>query len=242
MLSLFPGLGLLDRAFEQEGFCVVRGPDLLWGGDIRLFHPPAGKFDGVIGGPPCQAFSPLKNLNPSIDKFGNMIPEFERVIYAAQPAWFLMENVRSAPEPSIPGYEVRSELLNNRWLGEEQNRVRRMSVGTRFGARLNVLTQAFEPQGWKATVTAAHGGERRTPFNKGTGGAIQRYTVEEALQAQGLPMDFFAHSPLTRAGQLRGLAQGVPIQMGRAVARAVRTALGVPTANRTAVQAEEAQR
>src|SRR2546430_12673163 len=37
--------------------CVVRGPDLLWGGDIRRFHPPAGKFDGVIGGPPCQLFS-----------------------------------------------------------------------------------------------------------------------------------------------------------------------------------------
>jgi site-specific DNA-cytosine methylase len=44
VLSLFPGIGLLDRAFEEEGFCVVRGPDLLWGGDIKTFHPPAGKF------------------------------------------------------------------------------------------------------------------------------------------------------------------------------------------------------
>ena len=49
-------------AFEEEGFCVVRGPDLLWGGDIRRFHPPAGRFDGVIGGPPCQAFSRLRHL------------------------------------------------------------------------------------------------------------------------------------------------------------------------------------
>ena len=32
VLSLFPGIGLLDMAFEAEGFCVVRGPDLLWGG------------------------------------------------------------------------------------------------------------------------------------------------------------------------------------------------------------------
>lgn len=38
VLSLFPGIGLLDMAFEAEGFCVVRGPDLLWGGDIRRFH------------------------------------------------------------------------------------------------------------------------------------------------------------------------------------------------------------
>lgn len=32
VLSLFPGIGLLDLAFELESFCVVRGPDLLWGG------------------------------------------------------------------------------------------------------------------------------------------------------------------------------------------------------------------
>jgi DNA (cytosine-5)-methyltransferase 1 len=62
VLSLFPGIGLLDMAFELEGFCVVRGPDVLWGGDIRRFHPPSGKFDGVIGGPPCQAFSKLANI------------------------------------------------------------------------------------------------------------------------------------------------------------------------------------
>src|SRR6516164_7336123 len=27
VLSLFPGIGLLDMAFEESGFCVVRGPD-----------------------------------------------------------------------------------------------------------------------------------------------------------------------------------------------------------------------
>ena len=53
VLSLFPGIGMLDHAFELEGFCTVRGPDVLWGGDIRRFHPPAGVFDGVIGGDPC---------------------------------------------------------------------------------------------------------------------------------------------------------------------------------------------
>ncbi len=29
VLSLFPGIGLLDRAFEECGFGVVGGPDLL---------------------------------------------------------------------------------------------------------------------------------------------------------------------------------------------------------------------
>lgn len=50
VLSLFPGIGMLDVAFELEGNVVVRGPDPIWGGDIRRFHPPKGKFDGIIGG------------------------------------------------------------------------------------------------------------------------------------------------------------------------------------------------
>lgn len=62
ILSLFPGIGLLDMAFEEQGFCVVRGPDALWGGDIHTFYPPPGRFDGVIGGPPCQSFSRLRHL------------------------------------------------------------------------------------------------------------------------------------------------------------------------------------
>jgi hypothetical protein len=50
VLSLFPGIGLLDMAFEEEGFCVVRGPDPLWGGDVRLFHAPAGRSTGSSAG------------------------------------------------------------------------------------------------------------------------------------------------------------------------------------------------
>ena len=77
VLSVFPGIGLLDMAFEQEGFTVVRGPDVLWGGDIKRFSPPAGVFDGVIGGPPCQAFSRLSIMvrhNGYEPRFGNLIP------------------------------------------------------------------------------------------------------------------------------------------------------------------------
>jgi len=62
VLSLFSGIGLLDQAFEESGFMVVRGPDLLWGDDIRDFHPQPGHFGGIIGGPPCQAFSRLRYL------------------------------------------------------------------------------------------------------------------------------------------------------------------------------------
>ena len=94
VLSLFPGIGLLDHAFELEGFCVVRGPDLLWGGDIKRFQPLAGRFDGVIGGPPCQVFSRLRHVNPKCgQKVGNLIPEFERCVCEASPSWFLMNRL-----------------------------------------------------------------------------------------------------------------------------------------------------
>ena len=39
ILSLFPGLGLLDEGFTRAGFTVVRGPDVIWGGRIESFHP-----------------------------------------------------------------------------------------------------------------------------------------------------------------------------------------------------------
>lgn len=124
VLSLFPGIGLLDHAFELEGFCVVRGPDVLWGGDVRRFHPPAGRFDGVIGGPPCQAFSRMANIvrAKGFETAPNLIPEYERVVSEAQPEWFVMENVPQAPSPVIDGFAVYALKLNNRWLGGEQNR------------------------------------------------------------------------------------------------------------------------
>lgn len=54
ILLLFPGIDLLGQGFEAEGFSVVRGPDLIFGQDVRGFHVPAGKFEGVIGGPPSR--------------------------------------------------------------------------------------------------------------------------------------------------------------------------------------------
>lgn len=95
VLSLVPGIGLLDRAFKEQGFVVVRGPDLLWEDDIRDFHPVPGQFGGILGGPPCKAFSRLRYLVKynGYQTAPNIIPEFERCVSEAQVEWFLMENV-----------------------------------------------------------------------------------------------------------------------------------------------------
>src|SRR5262245_18812589 len=86
ILSVFPGLDMLGHAFEAEGFCVVRGPDVILGGDIRRFHPPPGRFDGVIGGDPCQSHSSLANLVRAKGlepKFGDFTAEYARIIEEA---------------------------------------------------------------------------------------------------------------------------------------------------------------
>jgi DNA (cytosine-5)-methyltransferase 1 len=169
--TLFPGIGLLDRAFEEEGFCVVRGPDLLWGGDIRRFHPPAGKFDGVIGGPPCQEHSTLaalvkkQGLSPQPDR----IPEFERVVDEAQPDWFLMENVRGAPLPRVAGYRVHSQLVRDVWCGGETMRLRRFSFGTRDGRALVLDLPALHRPDPETSALASG-----TQWDKARGGCAGR--------------------------------------------------------------------
>lgn len=141
VLSLFPGIGLLDMAFEAEGFCVVQSRDWIMGGDVRNAHFPSGKFDGVIGGPPCQLFSRLAHMvkqNGYEPQFGNLIPDFERVVDEAQPQWFVMEEAPEAPRPRVKGYANHEFTLNNRQCldletGEPavQNRLRAISFGWR---------------------------------------------------------------------------------------------------------------
>jgi DNA (cytosine-5)-methyltransferase 1 len=57
VLSLFPGLDLFGHAFTEEGFSVARGPDPLYNSRIEDFHVPAGRFDGIIAGPPWDESS-----------------------------------------------------------------------------------------------------------------------------------------------------------------------------------------
>ena len=172
VLSIFPGIDLLGRAFEEEGFCVVRGPDILWGGDIRNFHPPSGVFDGVIGGPPCPEWSPLRALIKAHGyktKHGNMIPEYQRVVDEVQPRWFLMEEGPLAPIPIIQNYAVHGFFLSPIWLGEEQMRKRRIAFGIQgemgFDLREFIDYAIFEPI--KSEFAVTHGPINNDPARKG---------------------------------------------------------------------------
>ena len=238
VLSLFPGAGMLDAAFEMEGFTVVRGPDVLWGGDIRRFHPPAGRFDGIIGGDPCQSHSALANLvrakglTPS---FPDMTPEYQRVVEEARPAWFLRENTPRAPEIKPAGYDVRTFVLDN-WasLGEEQQRTRRFWFGVREGEcpelrcwiefALELPASATAVGGNDGTADAI-GGYRKARA-KGQEYQAPRRDLAEMLRLQGFPEDWIGHQPWTKQAMRKMVGNGVPLPLGRAVARAVRKALG----------------
>jgi DNA (cytosine-5)-methyltransferase 1 len=249
VLSLFPGIGLLDMAFEEEGFCVVRGPDLLWGGDVKQFHPSAGCFDGVIGGPPCQAFSKLRHIVEAngFKTAENLIPEFERCVREAQPAWFLMENVPDAPKPDLPKYYHAEAVLQDSWCGGETSRLRRFSFGRRelapHGWRFQPETLALHTLNPEYAVTcdarkrpvallsgmrpkkARESGGVSSSLNRG-GGTM---SIEEMARLQGVSADFLAriqeHGAFTAKALRKGIGNGVPLPMGRAVARAVKAAL-----------------
>jgi DNA (cytosine-5)-methyltransferase 1 len=218
VLSLFPGIGLLDMAFEEAGFCVVRGPDLIWGGDIDRFHiPMPGRFEGIIGGPPCQRYSTLAALVRS--RYGedrvapDKIPDFERVVSEAQPDWFVMENVSGAPEPKVPGYIVHSEMVKDVWVGGATDRLRRFSFGTKDGRRLNIEVMALHCVEPERAVCSSAGGADSTP------------PMSAKLAGQGLPATFWEGSPFTLEAKRKMVGNGVPLPMGRAVARAVAAAI-----------------
>lgn len=138
VLSLFPGADMLGRGFKSRGFSVVRGADLILDERIEDDHYPAGKFDGVIGGPPCQNYSDAnRTRNPT--EGDRLVREFLRAIAESQPRWFLMENVRNVPDVAIEGYTVQRLHLTDAECGGRQRRLRAIQFGSRDGSIIRPL-------------------------------------------------------------------------------------------------------
>lgn len=104
-LSLFSGVGGLDRAFPNQALAHVEWnpyaqsvlrrhwPDVPVLGDVRTVN--GADFRGVdlvVGGPPCQAASHAGlQLGEADERW--MWPEFIRIVREAEPRAFLAENV-----------------------------------------------------------------------------------------------------------------------------------------------------
>ena len=205
VLSLFPGAGLLDRGFEQAGFCVVRGPDTLLGQRIEDFHATSGHFTGVIGGPPCQDFSRARR-SPPTGHGVRMLKEFARVVTEAAPLWWLMENVPQVPDVHVSGYVVQRFNVFAWEFGLKQRRNRCFQFGSLDGVKLVLHRQPQSHRGpWAQTITTKH---------------IHR-NFSDLCELQGLPRNFYLPG-YSRTAQIRAVANGVPVPMARAVAEAIR--------------------
>jgi DNA (cytosine-5)-methyltransferase 1 len=178
----------------------------------------------VIGGPPCQRFTPLARLAVSRGQqlADDLTPEFERIVFEAQPRWWVMENVPEAPIPEVAGYVSWPILVNNRTMcGGVQERVRRITFGTHEGLRFGMTYfRAPVPEERERTVTGARMLPRQAKRTSGE-------AFEAHKRLQGLPVDFDLPG-MTASGKLKAIGNGVPFPTAYAVARAVREAIGAP--------------
>ncbi|MBL8815233.1 MAG: DNA cytosine methyltransferase [Planctomyces sp.] len=217
VLSLFPGVGLLDRAFEErEEFSVVRGPDLIHGGDIRNFRVAAGVYGGIIAGPPCQGFSQANahRFNPQHPSVRNSVEMLEltvRLIEAARPTWFLIENVPNVPDVRVGPYIVQRIAINDWECGGLQLRWRAIQFGHIEGWHLRpsrVNDRSFSRK------------KGRRPEAITTKPTSRHMTFAEQCRRQGLS-EPVSLPGWTREAKFRAVGNGVPLSVGRVLAAAV---------------------
>ncbi len=110
--------------------------------------------DVIIGGPPCQGFSPLNMIGVGLERRG-LWRHYLRAIEQAAPFAFVMENVpellRSGEYRALQvaaqrlGYVVEGRVLNAANYGVPQTRKRAIVVGSRLGAPLWPAQTHFRP-------------------------------------------------------------------------------------------------
>ena len=215
MLSLFPGIDLLGRAFEIAGFQLIRGPDALWGGDIKSFHPPRQIFSGIIGGPPCQTHSQLA-------KFGNvrqsdLIPEFLRVVNEAEPAWAVMENLRGVLKKNLVPDDWAAVKLRDWDCGGNTFRTRVFWI---YPATL-ILVPPKRP-GKPEYSVLAHSYKEHGSINKQNPRMLGKISINKAAELQGFPELTKPLEPMGNRYAIMLLGNGVPKAMGLYIALSIK--------------------
>lgn len=167
VLDLFCGAGGLSEGFQQAGFRVIGGSDsdpdavatfalnhpdaVALTGDVRdeavreRLHALAREADVVVGGPPCQGFSQVRNHARLIDEPRNALyREFVAAVADGAPRAFVMENVTGMDEMDVRDqvledlslggdYEVEARVLDAADFGVPQSRRRLIFAGLRRG-------------------------------------------------------------------------------------------------------------
>lgn len=223
VLSLFPGVGLFDRAFSRTGFCVVRGPDIILGEDVRDFRVPLCRVDGVIAGPPCQGYSAMNRYRTdpnhwSVRNSLELLAITLTLIKEARPLWWCIENVPNVPDVAVPGYTTQRIPINDFECGGRQIRWRHFQFGHRHGYHLRPVRVNDQ------SVSRRRG---RRPVAVTTKPISRHQTFRDQCRRQGFdPIDL---SGWTKTLKFATVGAGVPLPMGLAIAEAVRDIDGPAT-------------
>lgn len=165
VVDLFAGAGGISEGFRQEGFLPIAASDIdpdacatyalnfpgakVVHGDLRdkftareLLEASRGA-DVVVGGPPCQAFSQMRNHVRLIDDPRNSLyKEFVHVVSRILPPAFLMENVTGIDQMGFREqivsdlelggeYVVAPQVIDAADVGAPQTRKRLIFIGVR---------------------------------------------------------------------------------------------------------------
>ncbi len=170
LMDLFAGCGGMTRGFVDTGrfesvFAVEMDPDAAatYGANFGFDHICCGKIedvskfpaaDVVIGGPPCQGFSPLNRDGVGLERRA-LWREYVRALTESGADAFVMENVpellRSAEYADFKraaeklGYRVNGRVLNAADHGVPQRRRRAIVIGSRLGEAPWPEQTHFEP-------------------------------------------------------------------------------------------------
>jgi DNA (cytosine-5)-methyltransferase 1 len=199
VVDLFAGAGGLSEGFRQAGFTVLAGsdndPDALATyrsnfqeaqvilGDVRRpeikeqILSAARDADVLVGGPPCQAFSQVRNHTRLIEDPRNALyREFVETLRAAEPLAFVMENVTGMDQMGVReqiladlrlenGYDVQPQVVDAADFGTPQTRKRLVFMGVRRGT------------GMSPPVLAGSGATESVALTRFTGSRRPRYQL-----------------------------------------------------------------
>lgn len=158
LIDLFAGCGGMTRGFVDSRrfepifavemdrdaaatYCVNFGDHVHPGKIEDVEHFPEAEL--VIGGPPCQGFSPLNRDGVGAERRA-LWREYLRALDEVRPAAFVMENVPellASPEykafraaATKRGFRVEGKVLNAADYGVPQRRRRAIVIGSRLGS------------------------------------------------------------------------------------------------------------
>ena len=165
LISLFSGAGGLDLGFEKAGFKILMANEIdktIWSTYEKNHKTPIIKkdirkvdskefpdCDGIIGGPPCQAYSTIGRARNASKKSSDeriyLYKFYIHFLNKYQPKFFIFENVkgllsfrdaddefllpRMKKEFEEAGYSLGYEVLNTKNYGVPQSRERLIIFG-----------------------------------------------------------------------------------------------------------------